>query len=149
MGVLVRSVLHPGLNVIVNGSIRRQTICWVMLIALTLLSAGILRNLGYLIGIFARVAALVLIMFVKARIIGLDYMELRKAPLPLRAAFEAWLLIVCFAILVLNGGVRETASFVHAARPVADCSGESHACKYSGQRLMGAVGSFQRNEESR
>jgi hypothetical protein len=39
--------------------------------------------------------------FVKVRFIGLDFMDLRSAPLVLRAAFELWCLLVGAAIVAL------------------------------------------------
>jgi hypothetical protein len=32
---------------------------------------------------------------IKVRLIGLDFMELRSAPIPLRAAFEGYCLVLC------------------------------------------------------
>jgi hypothetical protein len=37
----------------------------------------------------------------KARLIGLEFMELRRAPLALRLAFELWVLVVCAGLLGL------------------------------------------------
>jgi Prokaryotic Cytochrome C oxidase subunit IV len=45
--------------------------------------------------------AMILIGFFKVRLIGLHFMELRNAPWPLRLIFEAWVFIVCIAILIL------------------------------------------------
>lgn len=39
--------------------------------------------------------------FVKVRFVGLDFMELRRAPLPLRLIFEAWVLSVFTVLAVL------------------------------------------------
>jgi len=40
--------------------------------------------------------------FVKVRFVGLEFMELRSAPLILRAKFEIWLVVICVAILVVR-----------------------------------------------
>jgi predicted membrane channel-forming protein YqfA (hemolysin III family) len=39
--------------------------------------------------------------FVKVRFIGLDFMELRRAPAPLRLAFEAWLLVIAGTLMTM------------------------------------------------
>lgn len=43
--------------------------------------------------------------FVKVRLVGLYFMELRDAPLPLRVMFEGWVLVVCGVVagLYLSG----------------------------------------------
>jgi hypothetical protein len=46
-------------------------------------------------------SAVLLISLLKARLIGLEFMELRTAPLPLRLAFEFWVLAVCAVLLGL------------------------------------------------
>ena len=40
--------------------------------------------------------------FVKVRLVGLDYMELRAAPVLLRYLFEAWILVVMLAIILIS-----------------------------------------------
>jgi hypothetical protein len=49
----------------------------------------------------AGTAIVLAIAFVKIRFIGLDFMELRHAPLALRLAFEGWCLIVGCAVVGL------------------------------------------------
>ena len=44
-----------------------------------------------------------IIAFLKARLIGIRFMELHEAVLALRIAFEAWVVIVCAVLLVLFG----------------------------------------------
>lgn len=44
---------------------------------------------------------LLIVAFIKVRFIGLHFMELRGAPLPLRLVFEAWVIVVCTAIVSL------------------------------------------------
>ena len=80
----------------------RKAALWLVLVALTILSLEFF--LGIAAGENRRVAstAVIVIAFVKVRIVGLDYMELRNAPLPLRILFEAWagvlmLLIIFYA----------------------------------------------------
>ena len=76
----------------------RVTAVWLFLVVATLLSWESARRAGD-----PRLAAsaVLVIAFVKVRFIGLEFMELRTAPLPLRLAFELWLLVVCSAQLVL------------------------------------------------
>jgi hypothetical protein len=45
--------------------------------------------------------AVMVVAFVKVRFIGREFMELRHAPAVLRRLFEAWLVIVCLAILAV------------------------------------------------
>jgi hypothetical protein len=46
-------------------------------------------------------AAVITIAAVKARFVGLDFMELRGAPVLMRVAFEAWCIILCVALVGL------------------------------------------------
>jgi hypothetical protein len=48
-------------------------------------------------------AAVLIIAFLKARLIGTRFMELREAVWPLRAAFEIWVVAVCVVLLVMFG----------------------------------------------
>ncbi len=62
---------------------------WLFLVAATVLSWAV----GAEHGTGSTVAVLVLgIAAIKVRLVGLDFMELRHAPLALRAAFEAYCL---------------------------------------------------------
>lgn len=77
----------------------RVTLVWALLVAASLLSWESMA----IAGDDARIAraAILVIAFVKVRMVGLEFMELRHAPLPLRIGFEAWGAIVCGALLVL------------------------------------------------
>ncbi|MCW2515578.1 MAG: hypothetical protein JWR11_4620, partial [Mycobacterium sp.] len=67
----------------------RAGVSWLVLIAATLLSYA----LGADHGVGSVVVVVVLgIATVKVRLIGLDFMELRSAPIPLRAVFEGYCL---------------------------------------------------------
>jgi Prokaryotic Cytochrome C oxidase subunit IV len=79
----------------------RITAIWLLLVAATLLSWESAR-----VGFVAEehrfvTSAIMLVAFVKVRFVGLHFMELRQAPLPLRLLFEAWLVVVCAAILIV------------------------------------------------
>ena len=75
----------------------RAGVSWLVLIAATLLSYA----LGAEHGVGSTVVVVVFgIAAIKVRLIGLDFMELRSAPIPLRAAFEGY----CLALWgVLSG----------------------------------------------
>jgi hypothetical protein len=72
------------------------TAVWLVLIAATALSwmLGTDHGFGSTDHSLSSVVIL-LVAFVKVRFIGLWFMELRDAPLPLRALFEAYCIIVC------------------------------------------------------
>lgn len=46
-------------------------------------------------------SAALLIAFVKVRLIGLEFMELRAAPFLLRLIFELWTVVACTGMLAL------------------------------------------------
>jgi Prokaryotic Cytochrome C oxidase subunit IV len=76
----------------------RAGVSWLVLIAATLLSYA----LGAEHGVGSTVAVVVLgIAAIKVRLIGLDFMELRGAPMPLRAAFESY----CLALWAVLSGL--------------------------------------------
>lgn len=52
-------------------------------------------------GLSAATATVVVLIvaFVKVRFVGLYFMELRHAPLSLRALFEGWCLVVCAVVV--------------------------------------------------
>lgn len=65
----------------------RAGLTWLILVAATVLSWAV----GAEHGTGSAVGVLVLgIAAIKVRLVGLDFMELRHAPLPLRAVFEAY-----------------------------------------------------------
>ena len=69
----------------------RAGVSWLVLIAATLLSYA----LGAEHGVGSTVVVVVFgIAAIKVRLIGLDFMELRGAPMPLRAAFESYCLVL-------------------------------------------------------
>jgi hypothetical protein len=77
----------------------RISLIWLFLIAATLVS----WRVGTDGGLAAHLATtLVLIVaFVKVRLVGLYFMELRSAPLPLRLLFEGYCFVVCAALVGL------------------------------------------------
>lgn len=76
----------------------RATATWLLLIAATVLSWAV----GAEHGTGSMVAVVVLaIAAIKVRYVGLDFMELRHAPIPLRAAFEVY----CVGMWALLSGL--------------------------------------------
>ena len=78
---------------------RRATLVWCGLMTATLLSVFIGGHIGE--GASFGTSAVIAIAAVKARFVGLDFMELRGAPVLMRVAFEVWVVVVCVALLVL------------------------------------------------
>jgi cation transport ATPase len=81
------------------------TAVWSLLILATLLSAwlGTGHGLGSGSGSGHTLAtvAIIAVAFVKVRCVGLYFMELRQAPLPLRLVFEAYVVVVCVVLIGL------------------------------------------------
>ncbi|MCX2934560.1 cytochrome C oxidase subunit IV family protein [Mycobacterium sp. CVI_P3] len=73
----------------------RAGLSWLILMGLTLVSWVVGAEHG--VGSFAAVVVLA-IAAAKIRLVGLDFMELRHAPIPLRAAFEGYC-VVLWAVL--------------------------------------------------
>ena len=83
----------------------RITLVWLGLVLATLFSwetrgdlahASDARNLGTLVLVIA---------FVKARYIILEFMELRRAPLVMRLFAEVWAVLVCAAVIAFYWGI--------------------------------------------
>jgi hypothetical protein len=76
----------------------RNAAVWLLLVVLTFCSWETTVIAGG-----RRIAAItvLLLAFFKVRLIGLEFMELRTAPLPLRVAFEIWLIGTCTVLLAL------------------------------------------------
>jgi len=87
----------PGPSVL--GFVRgRAGVSWLVLIAATLVSYA----LGAEHGVGSAMAVVVLgIAAIKIRLVGLDFMELRSAPMPLRAPFEGY----CLGLWVVLSGL--------------------------------------------
>ncbi|CQD17897.1 hypothetical protein BN1232_04048 [Mycobacterium lentiflavum] len=80
---------------------RRVTLVWVLLLALTFGS--------FLVGVeqgaeFASAAAVIIIgiALLKVRLIGIHFMDLRVAPVALRALFEGYVLLVFVVLVALD-----------------------------------------------
>lgn len=77
----------------------RVSVVWLVLIAATLVSWGV----GTDHGIAAELATVVVLVvaFVKVRLVGMYFMELKAAPAPLRLAFECYCVVVCAALIAM------------------------------------------------
>ncbi|WP_059021225.1 cytochrome C oxidase subunit IV family protein [Mycobacterium sp. M26] len=84
---------------------RRLTLVWVALMALTFGSFAVGIEQGRN---FADVAAIVIVAIAlfKVRLIGLHFMDLRVAPVALRAVFEGYVLAVFLALVILDLAVK-------------------------------------------
>jgi hypothetical protein len=74
----------------------RLVLVWGCLLFATGLSLAMVR----VVGLDTRVANVIVIAiaFVKVRYVGLDFMELRRAPTPARIVFEVWVVVTAVAI---------------------------------------------------
>lgn len=84
----------------------RISLVWLVLIAATLIS----WKVGTDHGVHAHLATVIvlLVAFIKVRFVGLYFMELREAPLPLRFIFEGYCVVVCTTLIIMylaGGGV--------------------------------------------
>lgn len=75
----------------------RATAVWVGLMAPTVLTTWILSK--DVVSPAAAVTGIFLIAATKVRFVMLDFMELRDAPVPVRAVFEAWIVVLTVLIL--------------------------------------------------
>lgn len=89
---------------------RKESIVWLSLVTLTMASWWLGEadsgNSSY--DLATVTTAIMVLGFFKVRLVGLHFMELRRAPWPLRLAFEAWVVIACAAILVVYWRVPVT-----------------------------------------
>jgi caa(3)-type oxidase subunit IV len=79
----------------------RLTLVWFLLIALTLVSWWLGTDHGFGSDASAASVVVLAVAFMKARFVGLYFMELRDAPLVLRALFEAYCLVVLTVVLTM------------------------------------------------
>lgn len=77
----------------------RPTLIWILLVLATLVSFESMQ-LGNE-GARAGRAAILVIAFTKVLLVGREFMELRHAPALLLWLFQAWVAVVCAALLVL------------------------------------------------
>lgn len=78
----------------------RTTLVWFILVAATAASWEFGHGVGFDDIRYASVAIIV-IAFIKTRLVILDFMEIRHAPLAMRIVGEVWGVIICTALIVL------------------------------------------------
>ena len=76
----------------------RVAVTWLVLLAATLLSWESAQSAG---GVRLASTVVLLIAFLKARLIGLEFMELRGAPRVLRFIFEGWVVAACAMLVAI------------------------------------------------
>ena len=85
----------------------RITLIWMLLVAATAASWAVGHGLGLHAARDAGIAVIV-VAFVKVRLVILDFMEIRHAPLTMRIAGESWVAAICtvLILLYLKGGAN-------------------------------------------
>lgn len=71
------------------------TAVWIFLVAATVVSWALGTDHGFVDNQTAASITILVVAFVKVRFVGLYFMELKDAPIPLRLMLEAWCLVVC------------------------------------------------------
>ena len=80
---------------------QRITAIWLVLVLATGLSWVAAHSWGASLGARGETAFVLIVAFFKVRLIMLDFMELREAPLPFRLFVELWAVIVCTALIAM------------------------------------------------
>jgi hypothetical protein len=78
----------------------RTTAVWLLLVAATVLSWEVGHGVGFEDVRHAGIAILV-VAFIKVRLVILDFMELRHAPLPFRIFGEIGPLVICALLIAM------------------------------------------------
>ncbi|MBT8340354.1 MAG: cytochrome C oxidase subunit IV family protein [Desulfatitalea sp.] len=78
----------------------RVTLIWLILAGATLLSWEMGHGAGFDDIRYAS-TSIIAIVFIKIRFVILEFMELRHAPVPVRVAAEAWVVVVGTVLIVL------------------------------------------------
>jgi apolipoprotein N-acyltransferase len=79
----------------------RLSAVWCLLVAATLLSWWLGTDHGFGAGASSASVVILAVAFMKARFVGLYFMELRHAPLVLRGLFEAYCLVVLAVVVTM------------------------------------------------
>ena len=69
----------------------RNTIIWLALMGATIGSFAISHDVGWHLGSRALAITAIAITIAKVRYVGLDFMDLRRAPTAFRVLFEVWI----------------------------------------------------------
>jgi len=77
------------------------TVVWLFLVAATVVSWALGTDHGFVDDTTAASVTVLVVAFVKVRFVGLYFMELKDAPVLLRALLELWCIAVCCLTLGL------------------------------------------------
>jgi hypothetical protein len=75
------------------------SVIWLLLVGATILSVECVGVIFPRTSSNIVAASVIAIAYLKMRFVGLDFMELRHAPILARISFEVWLVIICAAII--------------------------------------------------
>ena len=78
----------------------RVTLVWLLLVAATALSWELGHGFGYDDVRYASIS-IIIVAFIKVRFVILDFMEIRHAPIWMRAVGMTWLVVVCTTLVTL------------------------------------------------
>jgi hypothetical protein len=84
----------------------RTSVVWLLLVAATALSWKLSHGLGLADPQDAGCAVLV-VAFIKVRLVIMDFMEIRGAPLAMRLAGETWVLLMAAVLIALYLGALQ------------------------------------------
>jgi hypothetical protein len=72
-----------------------STLVWLFLVAATVVSWALGTDHGFVDDTTAASTIVLVVAFIKVRFVGLYFMELKDAPVPLRVLLEVWCWVVC------------------------------------------------------
>ena len=81
--------------------LHKITLVWLGLVVATGLSWQFGHGFGFGDNFHFATVAIIMVSFIKARFIVLDFMEVRTAPKALRVGLETWSVLVCAALIFL------------------------------------------------
>lgn len=76
------------------------SVVWLFLVVATVISWALGTDHGFVGSVRAASLIVLVVAFVKVRFVGLYFMDLRRAPLLLRAVIEAYCLVLCILTIV-------------------------------------------------
>lgn len=84
--------------------LHRETLVWLLLVLVTVAMTYLLDGGASGLSDGLRNTLILLIAFVKVRIVAYEFMEIRFAPLAMRVATNAWVIVTYIALLLLFPG---------------------------------------------
>ncbi|MFI5623286.1 cytochrome C oxidase subunit IV family protein [Nocardioides sp. NPDC051685] len=86
---------HSDIRTLSSGFRSSATVVWILLVLATVVSWALGTDHGFVEGAKSASLIVMVLAFVKVRFVGLYFMELKDAPLPLRILIEVYCLVVC------------------------------------------------------